>query len=95
MTNPFTMKRKLVLLVACLTSFSLAYAQVAITTDNTATDNSAMLDVKSTVKGLLPPRMTFAQRNAIVSPAIGLMVICTNCNADGTEVMSMYLGGKW
>jgi hypothetical protein len=73
----------------------VSYAQVAITTDNSAPDNSAMLDVKSTSKGFLAPRMTFAQRNAIVSPAAGLMVICTNCNADGTEVMSMYLGGKW
>ncbi len=73
----------------------VSFGQVAITSDNSAPDNSAMLDVKSTTKGFLAPRMTFAQRNAIISPAIGLMVVCTNCNADGTEVMSMYLGGKW
>jgi hypothetical protein len=54
-----------------------------------------MLDVKSTTMGLLPPRMTFAQRNAIESPAEGLSVICTNCNSAGTGCYSIYLGGQW
>ena len=39
---------------------------------------SAALDVDSTTKGFLPPRMTNAQRTAIASPAIGLMVYCTD-----------------
>lgn len=38
---------------------------------------SALLDVNSTAKGLLPPRMTTAQRDAIASPATGLMVYNT------------------
>lgn len=46
-------------------------------------DNSALLDVNSTSKGLLPPRMTKAQRDAIVSPAMGLLVYCTNCSSSG------------
>ena len=37
-------------------------------------DSSAVLDVKSTTKGLLLPRMTTAQRERITSPAIGLTV---------------------
>lgn len=53
-------------------------AQVAVNTDGAAPDNSAMLDVKSTTRGLLAPRMTLAQRNAIVSPATGLMIYQTN-----------------
>jgi len=55
-----------------------AYTQVAINTDASAPDNSAMLDVKSTGKGFLPPRMTIAQRGAIVNPANGLLVFCTD-----------------
>ena len=80
----------------CLTipSFYL-FAQVGINADNSAPNSSAMLDIKSTTKGLLPPRMTYAERKAIVSPAEGLVVICTNCNADGTGCISMYLGGNW
>lgn len=60
--------------VACIS----VQAQVAINTDGTAPDNSAMLDVKSTTRGLLAPRMTLAQRNAIVTPATGLIVFQTN-----------------
>ena len=49
-------------------------AQVGINDTNTAPNASAMLDVSSTTKGFLPPRMTSAQRTVIVSPADGLLV---------------------
>ena len=35
---------------------------------------SSRLEINSTTKGFLPPRMTTAQKNAIASPATGLMV---------------------
>jgi large repetitive protein len=41
---------------------------------------SAALDVTSTSKGFLPPRMTTVQRNAISSPAAGLIIYNTDCN---------------
>ena len=41
---------------------------------------SAMLEVQSTTKGFLPPRMTTAQKNAILTPAAGLMVYDTDLN---------------
>ncbi len=53
-------------------------AQISINSDNSAPDNSAMLDVKSTTKGLLIPRMTRAQRDAITDPAPSLMIFQTN-----------------
>jgi trimeric autotransporter adhesin len=58
------------------------HAQVAISNDGSLPDNSAMLDVKSTDKGILIPRMTMAQRNAIASPATGLMIYQTD-NSPG------------
>jgi hypothetical protein len=53
-------------------------------------DASSKLEIKSTTKGLLIPRMTQAQRNAIVSPAAGLTVYQTSPNPgfyfyDGTD----------
>ena len=88
--------KKLCFLVAVVSMIvSSAIAQVAVNTDGSLPDNSAMLDVKSTTKGLLPPRMTFDQRNAITNPAEGLTVFCTNCNTDGTAVLSTYQGGQW
>jgi hypothetical protein len=54
------------------------HAQVAVNADGSAPDNSAMLDVKSTTKGLLAPRMTLAQRTAIVNPATGLTIFQTD-----------------
>jgi hypothetical protein len=46
-----------------------------------ANNASAQLQIDSTTKGFLPPRMTTTQRNAIASPAAGLMVYDTTLNA--------------
>ena len=70
-------------------------AQVGIKADSSAADPSAGLDVNFTDKGVLLPRMTFEQRNAIPDPAEGLMVYCTNCSVAGTGVISIFQGGAW
>jgi hypothetical protein len=57
----------------------------------TSTPNaSAILDVSSSNRGLLPPRMTAAQRNAITSPANGLMLYDTDSAA-----LMIRSGGNW
>jgi hypothetical protein len=61
------------LVFPCISSFS----QVSINTTGDPPDNSAMLDVKSANKGLLIPRMTQSQIEAISDPADGLQVYCT------------------
>ncbi len=43
-------------------------------------DASALLNVQSTTQGFLPPRMTTTQKNAIASPAAGLVVYDTTLN---------------
>ena len=55
-----------------------------------APDASAQLQVDSTTKGFLPPRMTSGEKNAITSPALGLMVYDTDANQ-----MSYWNGGGW
>jgi hypothetical protein len=50
---------------------------MAFNSDYSAANASAQLDVKSTTKGFLPPRMTTTEKNAIASPAAGLVVYDT------------------
>ena len=68
-----------------------SYAQVGIGTNTP--DPSAVLELQSTDKGLLPPRLTAAQRDAIPSPVAGLQLWCTNCGANGE--MQVYNGTSW
>ena len=65
------------------------YAQVGIGTTTPAT--SAALDITSTTKGFLIPRMSNAQRQAISSPVAGLMIYQT----DGTAGFYYYNGSGW
>lgn len=61
----------------------------------TSTPNpSAILEVSSTNRGFLPPRLTFAQRNAILNPPQGLIVYCTDCGSNGGEPQ-YYNGTDW
>jgi hypothetical protein len=68
----------------------------AIIGGNTAAP-SAALNIISTTKGFLPPRMTTAERNLIASPATGLIIFCTDCTAtDGsTGVSQTYSSSTW
>jgi hypothetical protein len=54
---------------------------VAIGTANPS--SAAALDITSTSKGLLLPRLTFAQKSAIISPEAGLILWCSDCGTNG------------
>jgi hypothetical protein len=66
---------KRLILLFCLVTTGV-YAQTGIGT--TTPDASAKLDISSTTKGLLAPRMTAAQKTAISLPATGLLVYQTD-----------------
>lgn len=61
---------------------SFTFGQVSISNTASPPDPSSMLDISGSGKGLLIPRMTMAQRNAIPLPANALMVYQTD-NASG------------
>ena len=63
--------------IVLMVPYLCTYAQVSINADNSLPDASAMLEVKSTTKGALLPRMTQAEISAISNPANGLQVFCT------------------
>ena len=68
------------------------YAQVVIGT--TTPDASSVLDVTSTAKGVLLPRMTATQRDAINSPTQGLIIFCTDC-ASGEGELQIRFTSSW
>jgi hypothetical protein len=53
--------------------------------------SSAKVQIDSTTQGFLPPRMTNAQRLLISTPAVGLMVYCT----DAVEGLYIYKSTGW
>lgn len=70
--------KKLFFIGLSLFALNATAQSIAINTDGSAADNSALLDLKSTNQGILVPRMTQANRNAITSPATGLMIFQTD-----------------
>jgi len=81
--------KKLFTFLAAVLLTATTYAQVGVGT--TTPNASSALDITSTTKGLLMPRMTETQRDAISSPATGLMIYQT----DGTAGFYYYNGSSW
>jgi len=65
-------------------------SNVRIGSGITSADTSAKLQVDSTTQGFLPPRMTDAEKNAIATPAAGLMIYDTTNNQ-----MNYWNGSAW
>ena len=67
---------KKITLIALMLFTALGYAQVGINTNTP--DASSALEIESTTGGILIPRLTQTQRDAITEPATGLMIYQTN-----------------
>ena len=100
------MKKNRLFIVTLGLVFGLGTVQaqnVGINDDNSNPDPSAVLDVKSNNKGLLIPRLTLAQRNAILAPATGLMIYQTdntsgfyyNSGTPASPVWTSIGAGSW
>ncbi|MEM6262038.1 MAG: tail fiber domain-containing protein [Bacteroidota bacterium] len=84
------MKRQyFILLLSLLLPLGLA-AQIGINDTGNAPDSSAMLDISSTDKGILMPRMNTLQRDAIRNPVPGLMIY----NVEDS-CFNYYTGENW
>jgi hypothetical protein len=106
--NLIIMKKKIPMTILAAMLMFITFrlsAQVSINTDGSAPHVSAMLDIKSASKGLLAPRMTLAQRNAIATPATGLTIFQTDgvpglYYNSGTPAVPLWLlignnAGQW
>lgn len=85
------MKKILTLALAIGCGAAMAQKSDNVGIGTTKPDPSALLDLNSNSKGFLLPRMSEAQRNAIKSPAIGLMIFQT----DQTIGTYTYDGTTW
>jgi hypothetical protein len=89
--------KHLILLLSLITVCTGLQAQNSIGIGTQSPHSSAVLDVSSTTRGLLAPRMTTAQRNGIVSPANGLLVYDTDVNSffnyNGSAWVNLAAGG--
>ena len=82
--------------LAALFLLSVGYMNAQVGVGTTTPDASAALDVTATNKGLLLPRLTTTQRDAIVTPAKGLVIFNTTTNAletnTGTPTVPVWSG---
>ena len=86
--------KAVIFIISSIVLFSLSNdlnAQVAISNSSSSPDPSAQLDVSSSEKGILIPRMTGEERNGIISPATGLMIFQT----DQIEGFYYFDGTDW
>ena len=82
---------KNIIIVACLLiSGIVVSAQGSVGIGTTAPNTSSQLDISSTNKGLLIPRLTSTQRKAISNPATGLLVFDSD-----KQSLYMYNGSGW
>jgi hypothetical protein len=70
--------KKLFIILISFCFIANSYAQIGINATNTPPDASAMLDVSSTTKGVLIPRMTTIQKNNLPNKSDGLLVYDTD-----------------
>ena len=80
---------KKITLIALMLFTAFSYAQVGINTNTP--DASSALEIESSTGGILIPRLTETQRDAISAPATGLMIYQTN----GTSGFYFYDGNIW
>jgi len=85
--------KKLFILLAIFATVATTAQSVGINADGSAANASAILDVKSTTKGFLPPRLNYYQRSQMTSPVAGLTIWCSNCGESGE--MQVFNGAAW
>lgn len=85
------MKKSVLLLASALILSASINAQdngVSISSGSSVADPTAMLDVQSTTKGILIPRLTTVERDAIVNPATSLIIY------NSTDLSFQYFDGS-
>ena len=83
--------RIIIVLITSVVSSKSFSQSVSINNNAAVADSTAILDVSSTTKGLLIPRMTALQKTTIITPATGLLIYQT----DGVAGFYYFNGAIW
>jgi hypothetical protein len=86
------MKRIVSMAFLLITYCNIKAQSMAVNNDGSNADASAIMDIKSTAKGMLVPRMTQSDKNNITNPATGLIVYQTGPDSTG---FYYYSGIQW
>ncbi|MFV8391941.1 ice-binding family protein [Flavobacterium sp. LB2P6] len=84
----------LVLLWLCANSVSAQIMQ-KFGENSSVINDKAVLELESTTKGFLLPRMTIIQRDQIANPPEGLMLWCTDCAAGSGSEVVIWIKNSW
>ena len=82
--------KKTILTLVTLTFIGLSTASAQVGIGTSTPDSSAALELESTDKGFLPPRMTTAERDSLLNPPEGLVIY----NTDNIE-LEVAGDGEW
>ena len=85
------MKAIFTLLLCVIWSIGYTQEGVAINNNGSAPNASAILDLQSTNKGFLVPRMTQSQKVGVATPSLGLLIYQT----DGIPGFYYFSGSEW
>jgi hypothetical protein len=87
------MKKNVLIVLLILSTHSVFTQNIAINNDGSNPDPSAALDVQSSDKGVLIPRVDF--NDLPVSPPVGLLVYVTANGPEGNQAFYYYDGSQW
>lgn len=83
----------LVIVLVTAINYAQEHSTLKIGNNNNTINPNAILELESTTKGFLPPRMTYCERKNIASPATGLWIWCSDCGVSG--LMQVFDGVNW
>jgi hypothetical protein len=83
-------RQLVILMIINIFCISNGIAQVGISTTSITPDASSILELRSNSAGFLPPRLTRTERDAIISPATGLIIYNSTTNR-----LNYYNGSEW
>jgi hypothetical protein len=94
-TNLYSIKLLYSFLFILFTATIAAQTVQKLGTNSGIIDTNAILELESTNKGFLLPRMNNEERNAIKEPTEGLMVWCSDCSPSREPEISIWMTKEW